>query len=218
MQKQHSGTDWRFGSFLRSGGWTSPECRAGTTWLCSLPLSLFLIPTQEHAFLGLCWSILIHPSPSRFLFLSWFLPSSLNYWDQGWPFSCGTSIIKGTASLREAQKKKTKWLIMNRNSWDFKEELLQTFHIQEKTKTLWSVDKGIKHKHTANQTHMSERGDELWNRGLRLRLWPVLHSTQINNLQYSQVPCLQAAQCIQEEFRRWAYFFNVVLWTLQRIC
>lgn len=86
---------------------------------------------------------------------------------------------------------------MNRNSWDFKEELLQTFHIQEKTKTLWSVDKGIKHKHTANQTHMSERGDELWNSGLRLRLWPVLHSTQINNLQYSQVPCLQAALCVQ---------------------
>ncbi len=99
---------------------------------------------------------------------------------------------------------------MNRNSWDFKEELLHTFHIQEKTKTLWRVDKGIKHKHSKPDTH-EWTGDELWNRGLRL--WPVLHSTQINNLQYSQVPCLQAAQCVQEEFRRLAYFFSIVLWT-----
>lgn len=93
------------GLFLRSVGWTSPECRAGMTWLCSLPLSFSIFPTQEHTFLCLRWSILIHPSPSRFLFLAWFLPSSLNYWDQGWPFSCGTSIIKGTASLRDSEKK-----------------------------------------------------------------------------------------------------------------
>lgn len=56
-------------------------------------------------------------------------------------------------SKPERGSENPKWLIMNRNSWDFKEELLQTFHIQEKTKTLWRVDKGIKHKHSKPDTH-----------------------------------------------------------------
>lgn len=56
-------------------------------------------------------------------------------------------------------------------------------------------------KHTTNQTHMNEQGDELYKRGVRLKLKPVFTKHQIKNLQYSQeVPCLQTTQCVQVEF------------------
>lgn len=48
---------------------------------------------------------------------------------------------------------------------------------------------------------MSEQGDELYKRGVRLKLKPVFTKHQIKNLQYSQeVPCLQTTQCVQVEF------------------
>lgn len=107
---------------------------------------------------------------------------------------------------------------MNRNSWDLKEELLQTFHIQEEAKTLWSVDKGIKKKNTqqTRNTWVSKVMNcikEEWDWGCSL----VLQSTRSKIYSIHK----KYSVCKQHSVYKWSFsaepiFFSVLCSELGR--
>lgn len=114
--------------------------------------SLFL--TQEHAFSQPAL-IDTHPSISLTLSISFMV---LNNWDQGWPLSCGTSIIKAKPES-DCREKGCDWL------WIASHENLSKYYsrIWRLSHFMWcGRGNKMQHTHTVNtepDAHLSEAED-----------------------------------------------------------